>query len=167
MAYTQPPQPAPPQPEPPQRTLPGWLKARIVGLVVFIIGVVTGSSGDPVAQDVVASDDSPAPTVTHTVPAPPAATKTVPGPTKTVPGPRVTVTVTAPPAAPVGIPEDGLWHVGTDVKPGTYRSRGEDCYWARSAGSTRFTAVVPEVRRHAHAVSDQLAREVADIVKSL
>ena len=39
-------------------------------------------------------------------------------------------TVVAPGAA---IP-DGVLIVGTDIAPGTYRTRGTDCYWARLSG---------------------------------
>jgi len=36
------------------------------------------------------------------------------------------------------IPGDGIYIVGTDIMPGTWRSTGgEDCYWARLSGFTR------------------------------
>jgi len=50
----------------------------------------------------------------------------------------VTVTAPAPPSVPKTIMEtDGMYRVGTDIVPGTYRSAGpspegaSDCYWAR------------------------------------
>lgn len=60
-----------------------------------------------------------------------------PAPTKTVevevPGP--TETVTAKPKGPSGtIAEDGTWLVGVDIKPGTYRASGGNCYWERLSG---------------------------------
>ena len=39
------------------------------------------------------------------------------------------------PAVPTATPGDGVWRVGVDIKPGTYRSPGGDaCYWARLNG---------------------------------
>ncbi len=87
----------------------------------------TASAGSTptVTVSVPAGDgQAPASKVTVTAPAPPAKTVQVPGPVKTV---------TAPPPEPAAaIPDDGTWLVGTDVKPGTYRSSSDgDCYWAR------------------------------------
>ncbi|MFF0269684.1 hypothetical protein [Kribbella sp. NPDC004536] len=63
-------------------------------------------------------------------------TKTVPGPVKTV---------TAPPPGPkAAITEDGVYLVGTDIKPGTYRNGSEgDCYWARlNSTNGDFDAII-------------------------
>ncbi len=39
------------------------------------------------------------------------------------------------PAVPTTTPGDGVWRVGVDIQPGTYRSSGGDvCYWARLYG---------------------------------
>jgi hypothetical protein len=39
------------------------------------------------------------------------------------------------PAVPTATPGDGVWRVGVDIQPGTYRSSGGDpCYWARLFG---------------------------------
>lgn len=73
-----------------------------------------------------------APPITATVTLP-AVTETVPGPAQTtVTLPAKTVTVTAEPPAPVAAIEEGIWEVGTDIKPGTYRTIDpvSDCYWA-------------------------------------
>lgn len=34
------------------------------------------------------------------------------------------------------IPGSGIYLVGEDIKPGTYRSNGSDCYWARLSGTS-------------------------------
>lgn len=141
----------PPQGQPPlgspQQVLPPktpgdqapWWKSRIIiGGAALVLGVTIGAAGGGSGTDSAASASStptvtvsvpaeaagPAPAeVTVTAPAPPAKTVQVPGPVKTV---------TAPPPGPaVAIPEDGTWLVGTDIKPGTYRSSDGDCYWAR------------------------------------
>ena len=49
----------------------------------------------------------------------------------------VTVTLPPPPSPKTIIETDGMYRVGTDIVPGTYRSGGtspegeSDCYWAR------------------------------------
>lgn len=46
--------------------------------------------------------------------------------------PLGTATPTAKPATKPPAIVDGVWLVGAEVKPGTYRSSGKDtCYWAR------------------------------------
>ena len=129
--------PAGPPQKPPASTTPWWKSRIIVGGAALLAGVGIGAAGGgdgtspaasagatPTVTVSVPADGAPAPTVTVT--APPAAAKTVqvPGPVKTV---------TAPPPGPaVAIAEDGTWLVGTDIKPGTYRSSSDgDCYWAR------------------------------------
>lgn len=43
---------------------------------------------------------------------------------------------TLKPPAPEGI-SDGTWEVGSDIKPGKYKSAGGDiCYWERQSGSS-------------------------------
>lgn len=38
---------------------------------------------------------------------------------------------------------DGIWKVGTDFDPGTYRSTGGDCYWAKlSDASGNFDSII-------------------------
>lgn len=66
-----------------------------------------------------------------------------PGPTTTVTE-TTTVTAQAPAAAPgaaasgTTIAGDGTYLVGTDIKPGTYRSNNneDDCYWARLSSTS-------------------------------
>lgn len=120
----QPPQQVPPKK--PRRWVP-WA----VAAGTFVLGLIIGSAGSGNSASPSASAGAPQPTVTKTVPGPAGAT--VPGPTitQTVPGPAKTVT--APPPAPkAAISEDGVYLVGADIKPGTYRNGNEgDCYWAR------------------------------------
>lgn len=62
----------------------------------------------------------------------------LPAETVTVTEPGTTVTVTPKPAKPSGtIPGDGTFLVGSEIKPGTYRTKaGDACYWARSSGTS-------------------------------
>ena len=130
------------QPQPPKKQQPKWVP-WIIYSAVFLAGSIVGygSATDGSAVDATAQAR---PTVTVTQPA-------EPGATTTVPGPKTTVTVTAKPAAPVAPPapatvmnEDGTYLVGTDVKPGTYRSSGGgSCYWARlSSVDGDFDAII-------------------------
>lgn len=117
----QPPNYPPPQKPKKNRAWLPW----VAGIAAFFLGVLVGGVGGETTQTPAATDDAaPQPTVTETV--------KVPGPTKTVPGPRTTVTQGPPQAAAV-MTEDGIYLVGTDIKPGTYRGGvGQgDCYWAR------------------------------------
>lgn len=54
------------------------------------------------------------------------------------------------PAVPTAHPGDGVWRVGVDIQPGTYRSSGGDaCSWARLfgfQGTARSTATSGPVR---------------------
>jgi hypothetical protein len=134
-------QPGPLPPQPPIKPTQGgtWWKSRpIIGGAALLLGVGIGAAGGngnttsdaaagstpTVTVSVPADGGAPAAAVTVTAPPPAAKTVQVPGPVKTV---------TAPPPAPAAaIADDGIWLVGTDVKPGTYRSSsGGDCYWAR------------------------------------
>jgi hypothetical protein len=105
----------------------GWM--ILAGLGIFAMGLIFGSAADPTTT----TSSEPQPTITTTVPGPAGETVTVTPPpvTKTVPGPKVTVTA-PPPQAAAAITEDGIYLVGVDIKPGTYRSGpNPDCYWAR------------------------------------
>lgn len=113
-------------PKKPRRWVP-WA----VAAGTFVLGLIIGSAGSSGTGSPSANAGAPQPTVTKTVPGPAGAT--VPGPTvtQTVPGPAKTVTA-PPPAAKAAISDDGVYLVGTDIKPGTYRNGNEgDCYWAR------------------------------------
>ena len=114
------------------------IKVALIAIASLLVGVtigVAGAGGGDVQQPT--SEAQPIPTVVQTVPGPtvtvPGPTVTVPGPTKTVPGPAVTKTVR--PRAPktsaaATIDGDGIYLVGKDIQPGTYKSSG-DGYWAR------------------------------------
>ncbi len=99
-----------------------WLVLTVAGIVVTAVAAIvatvsgsdSGESGPPAATRV---------TVTATQ----FETKTV------------TETVSAkPPSGPLAEFSDGLFEVGKDVQPGTYRTDGPDgsnsggCYWSRS-----------------------------------
>ena len=132
----QPQQPQWQPPRPPSKTPNWWRRNKhfVLYPVTFFAGGVLAAipSGDTTSANEAAASAQPTVTVTQTAPA-------EPGATTTVPGPKTTVTVTAKPAAPPAPPaaatvmnEDGVYLVGTDVKPGTYRSSGGGtCYWAR------------------------------------
>jgi hypothetical protein len=119
-----------PYPQPPPKKSRRWLP-WVVAAGTFLLGLVIGSAGSSNSGSPSASADAPQPTVTKTVPGPAGATVAGPTVTQTVPGP--VKTVTAPPPGPkAAISEDGVFLVGVDIKPGTYRNGNEaDCYWAR------------------------------------
>lgn len=147
MAYHVP----PPQQQPPRKRKghPVLFTTGISlgALVVFFAGVVIGSAGSD-ASNTASSGSAPTATVTRAGP-----TVTRPGPTLTQPGPTVTTTEAGPaitetkpgptvtkrvkPKGPSGsIPGDGTFRVGSEVKPGTYKSKPDAsgvgmCYWAR------------------------------------
>lgn len=141
-----------PQQFPPGRPLP-QAKAKLApvvaaavstGLVALLAGFVLGAAGDG-ATTAAGDLSTPAPVKTvHDI-------VETPGPTVTVPGPEVTVTVTAQAPKPkpkpkpkpaATIPGDGTFIVGTDIKPGTYRSKPapdeylEMCIWQRLSGTS-------------------------------
>jgi len=100
-----------------------WLVLTVAGVVVTGVAAIVGT---------VASSDSGG----DTPPATPRVTITATQfETKTV-----TETVTAtPPSGPLSEFSDGLFRVGTDVQPGTYKTQGPNgknaggCYWSRHA----------------------------------
>lgn len=125
-------QPPPQSPKPPEwwRKYKHWIMYPVATLLALAIG--GGLAGAPATGDA-ASTAQPTvtATVTETAAPQPGQKVTVPGPTKTVPGPVKTVTAPPPQAAAV-MADDGVYLVGTDIKPGTYRNGPEgDCYWAR------------------------------------
>ncbi|WP_328584955.1 hypothetical protein [Streptomyces sp. NBC_00370] len=125
--------PAGPPPTPPSNR-PGWTRKRIIipaALALFFVGVIIGTSGSGDTKTV--SDAKPAPAVTQTVTAKPAAKAAG----KVKPAPTVTVTETAtvkpkakPKAKPDPAPEGkavfkvwGTASAGADI---TYGSDGEN-----------------------------------------
>ena len=120
--------PLQPPTSPPQHFAPPKKRRRWIHWIgypiVFLIGLAvagagggsdTPTSGTPGATVTVTAKPAPGSKVTVTAPAKPAKT------------------VTAQPAGPSDtITDDGTWLVGSEVKPGTYRSQNfGDCYWAR------------------------------------
>ncbi|HEY2222487.1 hypothetical protein [Actinomycetospora sp.] len=123
-----------PAPAPKRRPRVGRTLAVVSGLALaYFVGVGVGHSGQTVEARPAAQ---PAPVViTRDVPVP-GPTVTVPGPTVTVPGPTVTVEAPAPATAPepaVGATfSAGTYEVGTEIKPGTYKTTGSSfCYFER------------------------------------
>lgn len=99
-----------------------WLVLTVAGVVVTavaaIVGTVAGSN---------TTEDAPPATPRVTITATEFQTKTI------------TQTVTAPPpSGPLAEFSDGLFRVGQDVQPGTYKTAGPNgsnaggCYWSRS-----------------------------------
>ncbi|MGW5433343.1 hypothetical protein ACWET9_40165 [Streptomyces sp. NPDC004059] len=123
--YTPAPQPA----KPSRRT--AWLTHGAVAAVALCLGAAAGGGGAKGDGNAAAA---PAATVTATAKA-----AAAPAPTVTA-----TKTVTAKPPKPKGpattVAGDGEYLVGTDMKPGTYRTAGPDnsplCYWERAKDST-------------------------------
>lgn len=131
---------------------------RIAVLGAFVVvGLVIGGTSTYFARSTTPGKATHAPihTVTQTIET--TYTSTIPAP------PPVTVTATKrvtqkPPAPPVAF-SDGMYLVGTDIKPGEYKTTGpasgDVCYWARlgdsgganiiannlTEGPTRVTAV--------------------------
>ena len=114
------------------------LKSRLqsklgVGVIAFIAGAVLMSFGSPKGSP------EPSPTIT------------VAGPTVTVsadPLPAVTVTAgTSQGSAPNQRIEEGVWTVGLDVQPGTYRvetpiTSEMSCYWKISKTGTNGSDII-------------------------
>jgi hypothetical protein len=116
-----------PQP-PPQPKKRRWL--HFVGYPgAVILGLIIGAAGASGGTTTAGSDPAPTTTTTTTT-----TTVTVEkGAPVAKPTVTATKTITAqPPEARAAITEDGTWLVGSEVKPGTYRSgNNPDCYWAR------------------------------------
>ncbi len=105
----------------------------VAALMVGIgIGAASNSSDSTAAATDGSSPATQAPTtvtVTEEVAGPTAAPETV---RVTNPRPTKTVTVRVTPTPKPAISDDGIWLVGADIRPGTYRmTGGADCYWAR------------------------------------
>lgn len=148
-----PPQPlaAPPQPAPKP---PLWRRAWFLPLVALVVGIAigaTGSGGDDTPEA------APAPTVTATVEGDPLPAETVTvDPAEDIQASldaraaeldQRSAGLDAREAAISGqeaaieagtVPGDGIFLVGTDIQPGTYRGNaaGGSCYWARLSGTS-------------------------------
>lgn len=128
-----------------------WLLPAIAALVALFIGMGIGGAGKSSGT----TGAEAAPTVTATVTkagaaGSPAATVTAPAVTVTAPAPApVTVTAPAAPAAPPPGPGasvgDGVYVVGQDMQPGTYRVSAavtDGCYWAITKSGSNGADIV-------------------------
>jgi hypothetical protein len=137
-------QPWPPSGPPAQPTAPKARGRVIVPILTGVVGLalgagIGGSNGG-------SSSTSATSTITRTIAAPPVsgakAAKSKP-----------------PAAAPAAtIPGDGTFLVGSDVKPGTYRSRpaeggGGLCYWARLADTAGGDIIANELGKGSQIVT--------------
>lgn len=132
---------APPPPPPMQHRSPNpWFRRTwaivAIALVAFFVGIGAGAATNTTntaasAPTVTTTAPAPAPsTVTHHAPAPPAKTRTLkPTVIKTVATRTHTMTVTFTPKPKPAI-NDGVYQVGRDINPGTWRTQGgNDCYF--------------------------------------
>lgn len=101
-----------------------WLVLTVAGVVVTAVAAIVGT----VASSDSESEDEP-PAARVTVTATQFETRTL------------TATVTATPTRALPEFANGLFDIGKDVQPGTYRTEGPDgsnaggCYWARSTST--------------------------------
>jgi hypothetical protein len=96
--------------------------------VTFIVGALVGAGSAGGGSDPQATPRTV--TVTSVVYRPqPTSIQKVPGPG------QATTTTPKPTAAPAITLGDGVYEVGAEIKPGTYKTRaeGDPCYWARLA----------------------------------
>lgn len=124
------PEPSKPGQGPQQPTKPSgrWKMGLLTHTVAALVGLVVGL---PIGLAQTGGDDTttPSPTVTKTV------TETAPGTATQTASPQETE-----PNGPASkIPGDGVFLVGEDIKPGTYRTAGpaedsaiDNCYWERA-----------------------------------
>lgn len=101
-----------------------WAWPAVAG-VALLTGIGIGAAS-------AAGDAATAPSVSGSA----SSRSSEPGPTTTVTqevaGPVTTETVTAKPAGPENVIEEGQWEVGVDIKAGTYKLIEPvtgDCYW--------------------------------------
>lgn len=114
----------PPAAPSPRRKILSHAAAALGGLLVGVLIGIVGSRGD------VADTPSDTRTVTAT-PQTARPTDTDSPPATSAPGENT--------ARTGEIPGDGVFLVGKDIQPGTYRSEGKDnvlCYWARLSDTT-------------------------------
>lgn len=123
----------------------GRIIAIIAAVVALVAAVAVGRA--TVSRETVQPAAAPAPvtvtakpsTVTKTVTSTAAPVTVTAAPT-TVTAPPVSVTATATvteaAAGPTATVKNGINLVGVDVQPGTYRSDGANCYWARLSGTS-------------------------------
>ncbi|GAA3925224.1 hypothetical protein GCM10022244_38420 [Streptomyces gulbargensis] len=110
----------------PRRKVLSHAAAALGGLLVGVLIGVVGSRGGT----------ADAPSLTQTVTATPQTAQT---PETTAESQAATGTPKKNTTPIAGIPGDGVFLVGKDIQPGTYRSDGKDnalCYWARLSDTT-------------------------------
>lgn len=114
------PPPGPPGGE--SRILTLVLIGLIVAAVIGVTMIATNPPGPPI--------ETPGPTSSLTLPGPESPAPRTVAPSSS-PAASLRPERTAPPEMPQTF-RDGVWEVGEDIKPGTYRTLGADgCYWSR------------------------------------
>ena len=109
--------------QPKSAITPVWKTGLTIGIATFVVGVAVGL--------LVSKGGTTAPAA---IEAPPTVTVSVPATNEPEP-------LTGEAAA---MAQDGIWLVGKDIRPGTYRSSADDsCYWARLTNTSGdFTAIL-------------------------
>jgi hypothetical protein len=112
-------------------------KSLPVAVILLMAAGCGGGSSTPVAAHTVTATITATTKVTATATATATVEKRV---TITPPAPTATRTKTVrlpPPPPGAVIRGDGIWLVGSDIQPGTYRNEnGGQCYWARLSGTS-------------------------------
>lgn len=109
------------------RSRRGWLTHGAAALAGFVVGAVIVAAATGGTE----SGDGAKASATVT------ATETVTGSGRTESTPQPSASPSKEETAGDGVPGDGTFVVGTEVKPGTYRTAGpaddafDTCYWAR------------------------------------
>jgi hypothetical protein len=119
------------------------------GLVALVsLGIGAAAGGNPSSQTGASATPAPTVTVTRTVTATAAAAPT--GGTGKSGGTAASGTngSDSGQAPAVSVPGDGEYNVGTDMQPGTYRTKGPadgtpECYWERDKDSSgSFNSII-------------------------
>lgn len=120
----------------------GRIVAIVAAVVALVLAVAVGRASasnetvQPAAAPASVTVTATPSTVIKTVTATPAPVTVTADPTTvTAPPVSVTATVTEAAAGPSATIKNGINLVGVDVQPGTYRSDGANCYWARLSGT--------------------------------
>lgn len=139
MSYTTPPPYAAPQHAPAPKPRRRWPWVIGSSFLAFVLGLGVGAAGGSSTATTAASTPEPAPTVTVTA-------EPVDGGEPAGAEPKHKRKPKPAGPAPVG---EGVWLVGEDIKPGTYRTTGPsdpafpNCYWARLSGTSgEFSDVI-------------------------
>ena len=115
---------------------PWWKNRWFIGGLGLVLGLGLGSLDENAASESVVSSSVPTHVVTYEEVE--ATVTTTATETETVES-----TVTVEPPGPAAVFGDGMFAVGTDIRPGTYQSTSADCYWARLRnGSGQLEAII-------------------------